>query len=158
MSISSNNSSRPNSVACSIDSKSKAAPGLPTQCLRPAKYSPIPACRNITLIHAPAASPNWSFALVKEARNRVFTLLRALEFGHSGRPELGERSLVLSGGSGLDHGLAGSGGVAGGKGHRIVGQLLAQERNQVQTRWPFGSAAPFGQGRIDLSSFGAIAL
>ena len=46
---------------------------------------------------------------------------RSLEFGHSGRPELGERASVLSGGSRLDHGLAGSGGVAGGKGHRVVG-------------------------------------
>ena len=85
-------------------------------------------------------------------------LVRALEFGHSGRPDLGERASVLSGGSSLNHGLAGSGGVAGSKGYRVVGQLLAQQRNQVQTRGSFGSAAPFGQGRIDLGSFGSIAL
>ena len=80
-----------------------------------------------------------------------------LEFGHSGGLDLGERASVLSGGSRLDHGLAGSGGVAGGKGHRVVNQLLAQQRYQVQTRGPFGFAAPFGQGRIDFGSFGSIA-
>jgi hypothetical protein len=53
-------------------------------------------------------------------------LCRGLEFRHSGRLDLGERASVLSGGSRLDHALAGSGGVAGGKGHRVVDQLLTQ--------------------------------
>jgi hypothetical protein len=98
----------------------------------------------------------------ERVREKVLALAadvsRRLEFGHSGRPDLGERALVLSGGSGLDHSLAGGRRVGGGKGHRVVGQLLAQQRHQVQTRRPFGSAAPFGQGRIDLGSFGSIAI
>jgi hypothetical protein len=44
-----------------------------------------------------------------------------LEFGHYGGLALGERASVLSGGSSLEQGLAGGGGVAGGKGHRMVG-------------------------------------
>src|ERR1035441_1218615 len=64
-----------------------------------------------------------------------------LEFGHSGRAHLSEKTLVWSGG-GPDHGLVGGWCLCGGKGHRVVGQLLAEERDQVQTGGPFGSATP----------------
>src|ERR1035441_941732 len=48
-----------------------------------------------------------------------------LEFGHSGRAHLSEKTLVWSGGGGPDHGLVGGWCLCGGKGHRVVGQLLA---------------------------------
>src|ERR1035441_6134105 len=50
---------------------------------------------------------------------------RSLEFGHSGRAHLSEKTLVWSGGGGPDHGLVGGWCLCGGKGHRVVGQLLA---------------------------------
>src|ERR1035441_3618779 len=86
---------------------------------------------------------------------RAFAL--GLEFGHSGGPELSERHSVLLGGGGSYHGLVGDRCLSGGKGRRVVNQLLAQQRDQIQTGGPLGSAAPFGQGRIDFGPFGSVA-
>src|ERR1039458_6775819 len=80
-----------------------------------------------------------------------------LEFGHSGGPELSERHSVLLGGGGSYQGLVGDRCLSGGKGRRVVNQLLAQQRDQIQTGGSLGSAAPFGQGRIDFGPFGSVA-
>src|ERR1039457_3766116 len=85
------------------------------------------------------------------------TGMSALEFGHSGGPELSERHSVLLGGGGSYQGLVGDRCLSGGKGRRVVTQLLAQQRDQIQTGGSLGSAAPFGQGRIDFGPFGSVA-
>ena len=78
-------------------------------------------------------------------------------FGESGLEETEETVGGFSGDGGCDHGLIGGRRVPGGEGHRILGQLFAQERDQVQARGAFGPAPPLGQGFIDLSPFGSVA-
>src|ERR1017187_4106646 len=76
------------------------------------------ACEDILWMPVPRGERNRRF------RNRQTGGL-PLEFGHSGRAPLSEKTLVWSGGGGPDHGLVGGWCVCGGKGHRVVGQLLA---------------------------------
>src|ERR1039458_7331120 len=93
----------------------------------------------------------------RSTSNPGLEVLRGLEFGHSGGPELSERHSVLLGGGGSYQGLVGDRCLSGGKGRRVVNQLLAQQRDQIQTGGSLGSAAPFGQGRIDFGPFGSVA-
>src|ERR1039458_8080875 len=87
----------------------------------------------------------------------IWPALPALEFGHSGGPELSERHSVLLGGGGSYQGLVGDRCLSGGKGRRVVNQLLAQQRDQIQTGGSLGSAAQLGQGLIDFGPFGSVA-
>src|ERR1017187_7096853 len=109
------------------------------------------------MVLAPVLSERSFHTSIRRAKAPAEQALRGLEFGHSGGPELSERHSVLLGGGGSYHGLVGDRCLSGGKGRRVVNQLLAQQRDQIQTGGPLGSATPFGQGPIDFGPFGSVA-